>query len=205
MIASWAARSFDLYPDAARAVPDVGNGIQPNVEAVLGQRPDLVILYASESNRVAVQQLRRAGVATLTLRTDRVADLSRTTPLIAGALGLADEGRAVTDTVLASLDAVRVLPRPAPPITAFWHVWDAPLMTIGGGKLPQRAPGDCRGTNVFGDHAAPSPQVSLEEVARRDPTFILAGLWPPRRSGHTRAGRPCAPCAKGVWWTWTRW
>ncbi len=167
--------SFDLYPDAARAVPDVGNGIQPNVEAVLGQRPDLVILYGSPSNRVAAQQLRAAGVATLALRTDRVADLARVTPIIAGALGLADSARAVTDTVAAALAAVGALPRPAPPVTAFWHIWDAPLMTIGGGSYLTELLDVAGVANVFGDVEAPSPQVSLEEVARRDPTYVLAG------------------------------
>ena len=31
--------SWDLYPEAAKAVTDVGNGMGPNVEAVLGRRP----------------------------------------------------------------------------------------------------------------------------------------------------------------------
>lgn len=167
--------SFDLYPDAARAVTDVGNGMQPNVEAVLGQRPDLVIVYASQSNRLAATQLRAAGVRTLAFRTDRVADLSRITPVISAALGLSSNGRNVTDSVTASLEAVRRLPRPTTPITAFWHVWDAPLMTIGGGSYLSELLAIAGVGNVFGDLEAPSPQVSLEEVARRDPMYILAG------------------------------
>jgi iron complex transport system substrate-binding protein len=35
---------FDLWPAGARTIPALGNGIQPNVEAVLGIHPDLVIL-----------------------------------------------------------------------------------------------------------------------------------------------------------------
>jgi len=166
--------SFDLFPDAARAVTDVGNGMQPNVEAVLGQRPDLVLLYASTSNRLAAQQLRAAGVMTLTLRTDRIADLARITPLIAAALGAPETGRAVVDSVTASLDEVRAMARPTEPITAFWHIWDPPLMTIGGGSYLSELLNVAGVTNVFGDTDAPSPQVALEEVARRDPQFILA-------------------------------
>ena len=41
---------FDLYPTAAQAVQDLGSAIPPNVESVLGVRPDLVLLYASESS-----------------------------------------------------------------------------------------------------------------------------------------------------------
>lgn len=166
---------WDLYPDAARRVPDVGNGMSPNVEAVLGQRPDLVILYASESNRTAVEQLTRAGVHTLTFRTDRIADLARVTPLIAAALDVPGAGVAVVDSVLASIAAVSALPPPTRVVRAYWHVWDAPLLTIGRESYLTELLVAAGAQNVFGDLPSASPQVSLEEIARRDPDVILVG------------------------------
>ena len=167
--------SWDLYPEAAKAVTDVGNGMGPNVEAVLGQRPDLVLLYASESNRLAVQQLRAAGVMTLTHRTDKIADLQRVIPIIAGALGADSLGRLVADSVRASVETVRALPRPADTLSAYWHIWDAPLLTIGGGSYLSELLSVAGAHNVFEDVAQPSPQVSMEEIARRDPDVVLAG------------------------------
>ena len=166
---------WDNHPEAARLVADVGNGMMPNVEAVLGQRPDLVILYASESNRTAVAQLAAAGVRTMTFRTDHVSDLARVTPVIAAALGVSDAGSVVVDSVLASLASVRALPAPAKRVRAFWHVWDAPLMTIGNGSYLSELLVAAGGENVFGDLENPSPQVTLEEIARRDPDVILVG------------------------------
>lgn len=167
--------SWDLFPEGAKDVPDLGAGMGPNVEAVIGQRPDLVLLYASESNRAAAQQLRAAGIATLTHRTDKVADLQRVIPVIAAALGVDSVGRFVADSVRASIDAVRALPRPDVPLRAFWHVWDAPLLTIGGGSYLSELLEIAGAANVFADATQPSPAVSLEEVARRDPDVILAG------------------------------
>jgi len=167
--------SWDLFTPESRAVPDVGNGMQPNVEVVLGQRPDLVLLYASESNRLAAQQLRAAGVMTLTQRTDRMDDLQRVIPVIAGALGVEAIGQLVADTVRASLEAVRALPRPDTALAVYWHIWDAPLLTIGGGSYLSELLDVAGARNVFGDLATPSPQVSLEEIARRDPHIVLAG------------------------------
>ena len=167
--------SWDLYPEAARAIPDLGAGMGPNVEAILGQRPDLVLLYASEMNRVAVRQLHAAGIATLTHRTDRIADLQRVLPVIAATLGAEAVGRVVADSVQASVDAVRALPRPSEPLRAYWHVWDAPILTIGGGSYLSELLDVAGAANVFGDLSAPSPQVSLEEIARRNPDVILAG------------------------------
>ena len=45
-----------------QACPDLGNGLAPNVEVVLGAHPDLVILYASQDNRPAAARFRAAGV-----------------------------------------------------------------------------------------------------------------------------------------------
>ena len=72
--------TYDLWPVAARSVPDLGPGLRPNVEAVLAVHPDLVVLYASDDNRDAARRLRAAGVATAAFRVDRVAH------------GLADQG-----------------------------------------------------------------------------------------------------------------
>jgi iron complex transport system substrate-binding protein len=166
--------TWDLYSDQVRAVTDVGPGMQPNVEAVLATRPQLVLLYASESNRLAAQQLRVAGVMTIAFRTDHVADLARITPVIARAVGLEAAGRATVDSVTASLDAVRAMPRGNPPVRAFWHLWDAPLMTIGAGSFLSELLVIAGAENSFGDMAAPSPQITLEEVARRDPDVILS-------------------------------
>lgn len=166
---------WDTFTDAMRAVPDVGDGMMPNVEAVLGQRPDLVVLYATESNRAAAVQLRRAGVATLAYRTDRIADLPRVASILAAALGREEASAATTDTVLATLDSLRAIEPVGRRVRAFWHVWDAPVLTIGQGSYLSELLEVAGGENVFGDLDAPSPQVTLEEVARRDPDVILAG------------------------------
>lgn len=167
--------SWDLFPEAARAVPDLGAGMGPNIEAVIGQRPDLVILYASESNRRAAQQFRAAGIATLTYRTDRIEDFQRVVPVIARAVGADTIGRIVLDSVLASVASVRALSRPAQATRAFWHIWETPLMTIGASSYLSELLEVAGAENVFADIAQPSPQVSLEEVARRDPDVVLAG------------------------------
>jgi iron complex transport system substrate-binding protein len=189
--------TWDLYSDEVRAVTDVGPGMQPNVEAVLATRPQLVLLYASESNRLAAQQLRVAGVMTIAFRTDKVADLARITPVIARAVGREDAGKATVDSVTASLDAVRAMPRGEPPVRAFWHLWDAPLMTIGGGSFLSELLVIAGAENSFGDIAAPSPQITLEEVARRDPDVILTSPRAAERIRNSPAWRSVRAVREG--------
>jgi iron complex transport system substrate-binding protein len=166
---------WDLSPDAARAVPDLGDGMQPNIEAVLGARPDLVVLYGSSANRGAAQRLRRAGVATLAVRTDHVADFRRTVRLLSRAVGDTDAGNRLADSVERSFRAVAGRPRPSKPPTVFWLIWETPLYTIGAGSYMSELVEAAGARNVFGDLEAASPQVTMEELVRRDPDYILTG------------------------------
>jgi ABC-type Fe3+-hydroxamate transport system substrate-binding protein len=166
---------FDLWPDSARLIPALGQGIQPNVEAVLGTHPDLVVLYASQDNRPTAGRLRAAGVNTLSLKNDHISDFRRTVEILGAILGDSVRARTVTDSVYRTLDRVRAATANLTRPTVFWHIWDAPLITIGAGSFMNELVDIAGARNVYADIAAPSKQISLEDVARRNPEFILAG------------------------------
>jgi iron complex transport system substrate-binding protein len=166
---------WDLYPDSAKLVPDLGTGIRPNVEAVLGARPDLVVLYASADNRVAAKQLRKAGVNTVALKIDLIRDFQRASHVLGAVLGDSARAATVADSVLRTLDRVRASTRGLSRPTVFWHIWDAPLITIGKGSYMNELIEIAGGMNVYGDIDAPSPPVSIEDVLRRDPHYIVTG------------------------------
>ena len=89
-------------------------------------------------------------------------------------------GAALGDRVLAEIQAVRTSTTradgpPAPRPSIFWHVWDAPVYTIGSSSYLDELVSAAGAVNIFGDRPASAPQVSLEEVVRRDPDFVLAG------------------------------
>jgi len=69
--------SYCDFPPAVRSVPEVGNGIEPNVEAVAARHPDLVVLYASAANRAADRGLAALGIPVAVLKLDVAADVVR--------------------------------------------------------------------------------------------------------------------------------
>jgi iron complex transport system substrate-binding protein len=166
---------WDIWPDEARAVPNVGPGLRPNVEAVLARRPDLVLLYASADNRDAAQRLHAAGVGTLALKIDSIAQFDRAVRRIGQVLGDSLRAATIADSVARTLDRVRAATAGLDRPRVFWHVWDSPLITIGGGSFMNELVEIAGGRNVYGDVRDPSPQVSMEDVIRRDPQLILAG------------------------------
>lgn len=166
---------WDLVPDSARFVPDLGDGIRPNLEAVLATRPDLVVLYASADNRAAARTLRAAGVTTLALKIDRIADFRRAARLLGAATGESARAETVVDSVDRTLDRVRAATAGRPRPEVFWHIWEAPLITIGGGSFMSELVDIAGGANAYAFLPDVSPQVSMEDLVRRDPDVILAG------------------------------
>lgn len=166
---------WDLQSKEAEAITDLGSGIRPNVEAVLGVRPDLVLLYASNDNRAAASGLRAAGVNTLSLKIDSIAEFHRAAVLIAKLLGDSARGVMVSDSVKRTIRRVREATASLGKPRVFWHIWDAPLITIAGGSYMNELIEIAGGANIYGHMSEPSPMVSIEDVLIRNPEYIITG------------------------------
>jgi len=170
------------YPPAALQVPDVGDGLNPNIEAIAARRPDLVVLYRSPLNETAKTQLARLGIPAVTLAQDRLEDIGRA----ARELGRLTGHEAAGDSIGAALDALLGMPAPAPIARVAFVVWDNPPMVIGGGSYLDQLATLAGGANVFHDLAAASATVSIETIVARNPDVILVlsdSSAPPAYSG----------------------
>lgn len=166
---------WDEYPKAVSRIPALGDGIRPNIEAVLAARPTLVVLYATAENRAAADALARAGVRTIALRVDRIAQFHRLLATLGRALGAEANARSVSDSVQSTLDRVRSLTASRPRPRVVWPAWESPLLVIGGGSYIDELLTIAGAENVFHDMDAPSPPVSVEEIAKRDPDLVITG------------------------------
>jgi iron complex transport system substrate-binding protein len=167
--------SYDLYPKEALAVPDLGQGLKPNVEAVLNTHPDLVLLYASADNRDAARRFGASGVATAAYKIDRIADMIRVTRALGRLVGDTAAADRTVDSVQATLDRVRTQTAKLPHPTVFWPLWETPLLSVGGGSFLNELLEIAGAKNIFADLSQPSPVVTFEELLRRDPDVILVG------------------------------
>ena len=167
--------SYDVFPADVRQVRDLGQGLRPNVEAVLAVHPDLVLLYASADNRDAARRLRASGVSTAAYKIDRIADMARVTLVLGRLTGDTASARRTVDTVQATLARVRRATSSLPHPAVFWPLWETPLLTVGGGSFLNELIEIAGGRNVFAELPQPSPAVTFEELLRRDPDLILGG------------------------------
>jgi ABC-type Fe3+-hydroxamate transport system substrate-binding protein len=165
--------TYDRWPAAALALPDLGPGLRPNVESVLAAKPDLVVLYGSDDNRDAARRLRGAGVATAAFRVDRIADFERVTIALGALTGDSVAARATVDSVHATVARVRSATASLPRPTVFWPLYDQPLLATGGGSFLNELIEVAGGRNVYAFLPEPSPRITVEDLLRRDPDVVL--------------------------------
>ncbi|HET7042401.1 MAG TPA: helical backbone metal receptor, partial [Gemmatimonadales bacterium] len=168
---------WDDYPAAAAAVPSVGNGIQPNIEAIVAHHPDLVVLYLSGSNAEVAARLRELGIPVVQLRTDlleSVADHARLLGDLTGTRTTADSVAEafVTNLAAATVPISEVATRAERPSILILAAVDPPI-TIGAGSFLDELVSRAGAVNVFHDLPQPSAPVSLEAIQQRDPDLIL--------------------------------
>lgn len=166
--------NWDEFPAAARTIAPLGDGIRPNVEAILSAKPSLVILYASAENRAAAEALARSGVRTITLRVDHIAQFVSLTRILGIALDATPRAQQVADSVQRTIARVRAVTARVAPRTVAWPLWQQPVMVVGRGSYLDELIEIAGGRNVFHDLEAPSPVVNVEEIARRDPDVLIA-------------------------------
>jgi ABC-type Fe3+-hydroxamate transport system substrate-binding protein len=156
------------FPPDARRVPSVGDGLNPDLEAIIAARPDLVLLYRSALNETAAARLERLGIPAAVVSQDRLEDLAA----VAHLLGVLTDRTAAGDSVAAAIGAVRGTPAPDLGIRLAIMAWDNPPMAIGGGSYLDELATLAGADNVFHDLGS-ADVVSIETVTARDPDVLV--------------------------------
>jgi iron complex transport system substrate-binding protein len=169
-------------------LPVVGGTIDPNIEAIVGLTPELVVTWSSDKRGEVRRRLAAAGIPTLDLSLQDTTDAFRAVAVLGVALGIPAQADRILHQLRDSLAETRRLASAEGRRRVFFVVYNDPPMTMGPatfiGQILDLAGGD----NVFADAAMNWPTVSLEEVVRRDPDVIVlpVGEMPPRALGRLR-------------------
>ncbi len=165
---------YSDYPDAARALPRVGDAWRVDPERVLALKPDLVLAWPSGTPVDTVARLESLGLRVVSIPTYRLAEVAsalRTIGKIAGTSAVADASATAFD---ARVRQLRTDHAGAPAVTVFIEIDDEPLFTVNGRHVISEIVELCGGRNVFAELPQLAPPVSLEAVLARDPQVILS-------------------------------
>ena len=168
--------SFDEYPPEVRKLPRVGALLDPDLERILSLRPDLVIVYESQTD--FRRQLERASVPTFVYKHAGLPDITQTITALGSRVGRASEAASVVRNIEAKLEDIRtrVHGRPRPNALVVFGRDALALRGIyasGGVGFLDDMLEAAGGSNVFADVAKQSVQATTELILARRPDVII--------------------------------
>lgn len=171
-----AVSSFDRYPPEVSKLQRVGALLDPDVERILSLRPDLVVVYASQSDLRT--QLERAKVPTYVYSHAGLADITTTLQQIGERVGHGQEASNLTRQIQARITAVRkrVAGHERPRTLTVFDRESLALRGIyasGGIGFIHDMVDAAGGDNVFSDVKQQAVQATTELILARRPDVIL--------------------------------
>jgi iron complex transport system substrate-binding protein len=168
--------SFDEFPPGVKALPRVGALLDPDVERIFTLRPDLVVVYGSQSDLQS--QLSRARIRTFGYRHGGIHTTLDTIRQLGSATGHESEAGALISSLQGKLEAVRarVKGRARPRTLLVFERQPGTLREVyasGGVGFLHEMLEIAGGRNVFADTPRESVQPSVETLLTSAPEVIL--------------------------------
>jgi len=197
--------SYDAFPPEVSRLPKVGALVDPDFERILSLRPDLVVVYGSQTELIG--RLQRASIASLPYRHAGLADITRAIRDVGGRVAHPAEAERLARGIEDEIDAIRraVGTRRRPSTLLIVEREPGTLRGIhasaGVGFLHDMllAAG---GADALQDVARESLQMSVETLLARAPEVIVevdvAGGWTPARIDRERAVWAALPSIPAV-------
>ncbi len=164
------------YPPEVESKPKIGTYLQPNFEAILAARPDLVIVVKNPV-RLA-ERLERMGLRVLELSEETLPGIYASIARVAEAAGVAAAGQQLNRRIESDLRAIADKTAQFPKRSMMFIVSRTPgqiegLMAVGRASYLNELIRIAGGRNIFDVTSSSYPKVSLEEVLSRNPEVIV--------------------------------
>ncbi len=172
-LASLVGRSrYCDYPPEVTKLPEVGGYVDPNLEAILALRPDLVIGARGPAGRRIDDTLRAKNIATFFPPTESIADVLAMIRALGDRIGRHDDGERVASGVTADLAEVarRNVLVSKPRVLLLFGI--APIVAAGPKSFGDEIIACAGGRNVVAEGDT-YPMLDIEAVAGLDPDVIV--------------------------------
>ena len=172
-----AVSQYCHYPPEAAKRPKIGSYLRPNVEAIVGLRPDLVLLQAKTPDSVA-GQLERMKLPILEVEHGDLERMYAGIREIAARCGVPERGVKLESEIRARLDAIRRRTAGRPRRSLVFIVGRSPgrldnLIAVGKGSYLNELIAIAGGVNALATTALPYPKLSLESMLGLNPDVLV--------------------------------
>ncbi|MDD5336454.1 MAG: helical backbone metal receptor [Rhodoferax sp.] len=162
---------YSDYPESVRALPQVGGGLDPNIEAIVALKPDLVLIATSSR---AGERLQALGIQVLALEPKSHADVKRVLETIGQVLEVPDAQRVWRAIDAALSAAAQSLSAKVKKSRVYFEVNGAPY-AAGEASFIGETLTRLGVQNIVPASLGPFPQLNPEYVVRANPDVIMVG------------------------------
>ena len=162
---------YSNHPAAVRALPTVGGGLDPQIEAIVALRPDLVLLATSSP---AAARLESLGLRVVAIEPKTHDDVRRALQTLGTVLGLPDASSRWTDIEAGLREAAALLGPRTPRTKVYFEVNSAPY-AAGEASFIGETLARLGVDNIVPRALGPFPRLNPEFVVRANPDMILVG------------------------------
>ena len=164
---------YSDYPAAAKEKPKVGSFWQPNIEAVVAAKPNLVIVLGSPQQKNLAERLKRIGYKTLTVNLETVNDFFKAMVEIGAATGRQYQADELVGSIREKLKALSSLVGDEAKVRVLWVVQRAPLRVAGRNTFVNELIELADGENAIGPTVHKYPPIGAEQVIISRPEVII--------------------------------
>lgn len=173
---------YSTFPASLTKLPQVGGGLDPNIEMIVALRPDAVLMATSSR---AGERLRALGIKVVALEPKTHADVQRVMLKIGQLLEVPDAQRIWRAIDAAVMAAAQSLPAGARGMRVYFEVNPGPY-AAGEGSFIGETLTRLGARNIVPASLGPFPKLNPEYIVRADPDLIMIG----QRSVDGMAQRP---------------
>jgi iron complex transport system substrate-binding protein len=164
---------FCDYPAEARSKTRVGGIINPSVEAIVSLAPDLVLITREGNRRETMEALERLGVPVFAISTSDLAGVFRMIRQLGELAGVAERGQRLAADLERQSAAIAEAIRPYPARRVLFLVWLQPVVSVGRNSFIEGLLQRSGAESISEASIQPWPHLSIEEILRSQPEFIL--------------------------------
>lgn len=165
--------SHSHYPPIARAIPEIGDNRQVDIERVLALKPDLIALWRHGISQRTVDQLRQLGIPRFISDPRRLDEIPDSINRLGALLGTEKRAQEEAGKLRRRLAELKARYAERKRLSVFYQISDRPLYTLNDEHIVGEAIRVCGGRNVFGTMKLLAPQISVESVLQANPDVII--------------------------------
>lgn len=160
------------WPKEVLALPQVGGFVDPNLEAILALKPDLVTGARGPAGAAITERLEQRGIATYFPKTETFAEIDTMIRGLGERTGHAEQANAELDSMHRRIAGIEKAVGQKPPVRVLLVFGLAPISVAGPQSFAEEMIRHAGGINVVTDGGA-YPTIGVERVISLDPDVIV--------------------------------